>query len=155
VEIKSKPSPGNGCVPDYRWVLWECRLLSGGTQEILSNRFRTALNDFNGVEKVTLKIGRIAVDCFTGERLDYEDFLNAWATLPEEPFRKLVEQALIQTGIKVTPIILGVAPTPTSAQVPWAFHRSSTGRATSILYTSRTSLSASRSCCSGPRPMGG
>ena len=132
MEIKSKPSPGNGYVPDYRWVLWECRLLPGGTQEILSNRFRKALNDFNGVEKVTLKIGRIAVDCFTGERLDYEDFLNAWATLPEEPFRKLVEQALIQTGIKVTPIILGIAPTPTSAQVPWAFHRSSTGRATSL-----------------------
>ena len=105
VEIKSKPSPGNGCVPDYCWVLWECRLFPGETRETFLNRFHTALEDFDGVEKVTLKIGRIAVDCYTGERLDYEDFLNAWATPPEEPFRKLVEQALMQTGIKFDPIV--------------------------------------------------
>jgi len=104
VEIKSMPSPGNGSVPDYCWVLWECRLLPGETQESFLNRFRTALKDFDGAEKVTWKIGRIAVDCYTGERLDYEDFLNAWTTPPEEPFRKLVEQALIQTGIKIDPI---------------------------------------------------
>ena len=105
VEIKSRPSPGNGCVPDYCWLLWECRLFPGETQETFLNRFRTALGDFNGVEKVTLKISRITVDCYTGERLDYDDFLNAWATPPEEPFRKLVEQALVQTGIKADPII--------------------------------------------------
>jgi putative selenium metabolism hydrolase len=105
VEIKSKPSPGNGCVPDYCWVLWECRLFPGETQETFLNRFHRAIENFDGVEKVTLKIGRIAVDCYTDERLDYEDFLNAWATPAEEPFRKLVEQALIQTGIKADPII--------------------------------------------------
>lgn len=105
VEIKSKPSPGNGCVPEFCWVLWECRLLPGETQETFLTRFHTALKDVAGVEKVTLKIGRVAIDCYTGEHLNYEDFLNAWVTLPEEPFRKLVEQALIQTGIKVDPII--------------------------------------------------
>jgi putative selenium metabolism hydrolase len=105
VEIKSKPSPGNGCVPDYCWVLWECRLFPGETQETFLNRFHTALENFDGVEKVTLKIGRIAIDCYTDKRLDYEDFLNAWSTPPDEPFRKLVEQALIQTGIKADPII--------------------------------------------------
>jgi acetylornithine deacetylase/succinyl-diaminopimelate desuccinylase-like protein len=105
VEIKSKPSPGNGCVPDSCWVLWECRLFPGETQENFLSRFLAALEDFDGVEKVTLKIGRIAVDCYTGERLDYEDFLDAWVTPPEEPVRRLVEQALIQTGIKADPII--------------------------------------------------
>ncbi len=105
VEIKSKPSPGNGCVPDTCWLLWECRLFPGETRETFLNRFHTALEKFDGVEKVTLKIGRVAVDCYTGERLDYEDFLDAWATQPEEPFRKLVEQALIQTGIRFDPII--------------------------------------------------
>jgi putative selenium metabolism hydrolase len=105
VEIRSKPSPGNGRVPDYCWVLWECRLLPGEAQETFLNRFHTTLEDFSGVEKVTLKIGRIAADCYTGERLEYEDFLNAWATPPEVPFRKLVEQALIQTGIKIVPIV--------------------------------------------------
>jgi acetylornithine deacetylase/succinyl-diaminopimelate desuccinylase-like protein len=54
---------------------------------------------------VTLKIGRIALDCYTGQRLEYEDFLNAWATPPDEPFRKLVEQALNQTEIKIEPIV--------------------------------------------------
>jgi len=105
VEIKSMPSPGNGSVPDTCWVLWECRLLPGETQETFLNRFHTALQDFDGVEKLNLKIGRTAVDCYTSERLDYEDFLNAWATPPEEPFRKLVEQALIQTGIEANPIV--------------------------------------------------
>lgn len=105
VEIRSKPSPGNGCVPDYCWVLWECRLFPGETQESILNRFHTALEGFDGVEKVTFKIGRIAVDCYTGERLDHEDFLKAWVTPPEEPFRKLVEQALVQTGIKYNPIV--------------------------------------------------
>ncbi len=105
VEIKSKPSPGNGCVPDHCWVLWECRLLPEETQQSFLSRFRAALKDFNGAEKVELKLGRIAVDCYTGEHLDYEDFLAAWATPPEEPFRKLVEQALIQTGIKTDSII--------------------------------------------------
>lgn len=105
VEIKSKPSPGNGSVPDTCWLLWECRLLPGETQQSFLTRFRAALEDFEGAEKVSLKIGRIAVDCYTGERLDYEDFLNAWEMPPEEPFRRLVEQALFQTGIKVDPII--------------------------------------------------
>jgi len=105
VEIKSKPSPGNGCVPEFCWVLWECRLLPGETQETFLTRFHTALKNVDGVEKVTLKIGHVAIDCYTGERLEYEDFLNAWATPPEEPFRKLAEQALLQTGIKVDPII--------------------------------------------------
>jgi putative selenium metabolism hydrolase len=105
VEIKSRPSPGNGSVPDYCWMLWECRLFPGETRETFLNRFHRALEDFDGVEKVTLKIGRIAVDCYTGERLDYEDFLNAWTTPPEEPFRRLVEQALIQTGIESVPIV--------------------------------------------------
>ena len=91
--------------PEYWWVLWECRLFPGETQETFLNRFRTALKDFDGVEKVTLKIGHVAIDCYTGERLDYEDFLNAWVTPPEEPFRNLAEQALLQTGIKVDPII--------------------------------------------------
>jgi acetylornithine deacetylase/succinyl-diaminopimelate desuccinylase-like protein len=79
--------------------------LPGETQETFLNRFRTVLKDFDGVEKLALKIGRTAVDCYTGERLEHEDFLNAWATPHEEPFRKLVEQALIQTGIKVDTIM--------------------------------------------------
>jgi len=105
VEIRSKPSPGNGCVPDYCWVLWECRLLPGETQETFLNRFHAALEGFDGSEKVTLKTGRIEMDCYTGEHLDYDDFLKAWVTPPEEPFRKLVERAIIETGIKVDPII--------------------------------------------------
>jgi putative selenium metabolism hydrolase len=105
VEVKSTPSPGNGCVPDYCWVLWECRLFPGETQETFLDRFDTALERFDGVDKVTLKIGRIALDCYTGQRLEYEDFLNAWATPPDEPFRKLVEQALNQTEIKIEPIV--------------------------------------------------
>jgi putative selenium metabolism hydrolase len=105
VEIKSRPSPGNGSVPDYCWALWECRLLPGETQESFLNRFRDALKGFDGAEKAALEIGRIAVECYTGELLDYEDFLSAWATPPEEPFRKLVERALAQTGIKADPII--------------------------------------------------
>ena len=80
-------------------------MFPGETQETFLNRFYTALEGFDGVEKVTLKIGRIAVDCYTGERLEYEDFLNAWVTATEEPFRKLVEQALNQTGIKISPIV--------------------------------------------------
>lgn len=105
VEIKSKPSPGNGCVPEFCLVLWECRLFPGETQETFLNRFRTALMDFDGVGKVTFNIGRVAIDCYTGERLDYEDFLTAWVTPPEETFRILAEQALLQTGIKAEPII--------------------------------------------------
>ena len=105
VEVRSKPSPGNGCVPDHCWALWECRLFPGETQESFLDRFRAALEDFEGAEKVYFEIGRIAVDCYTGERLDYEDFLSAWATPPEAPFRRLVERALLQTGIEVEPII--------------------------------------------------
>lgn len=105
VEIKSKPSPGNGSVPDSCWVLWECRLLPGETQESFLNRFHAVLESTDGAEKVMLNIGRTAITCYTGERLDYEDFLSAWVTLPDEPFRKLVEQALIQTGIKADPVV--------------------------------------------------
>ena len=105
VEIKSKPSPGNGSVPDSCWVLWECRLLPGETQESFLNRFHTVLESIDGVEKVMLNIGRTAITCYTGERLDYEDFLSAWVTMPDEPFRKLVEQALTQTGIKADPVV--------------------------------------------------
>ncbi len=105
VEIKSKPSPGNGSVPDFCEVLWECRLLSGETQESFLHRFYAALEGIDGVEKVMLKIGQNTITCYTGEHLDYEDFLSAWVTPPEEPFRKLVEQALIQTGIKADPVV--------------------------------------------------
>jgi acetylornithine deacetylase/succinyl-diaminopimelate desuccinylase-like protein len=105
VEIKSKPSPGNGCVPDHCWALWECRLLPEETKETFLERFRAALADFEGAEKATFEIGRIAVDCYTGERLEYEDFLSAWATPPEEPFRRLVERALAETAIEAEPVV--------------------------------------------------
>lgn len=105
VEVKSRPSPGNGSVPDYCWLLWECRLLPGETRESFLDRFRAALAGFDGAEKVTFVTGRIAVDCYTGERLDYEDFLVAWVAPPEEPLRKLAEDALTQTGIAFEPII--------------------------------------------------
>jgi putative selenium metabolism hydrolase len=105
VEIRSKPSPGNGSVPDHCWVLWECRLLPGETRETFLGRFRAALQDLDAPEKVALDLGRIAVDCYTGERLDYEDLLAAWATPPEAPLRKLAEQAIAQTGIKAEPVI--------------------------------------------------
>jgi putative selenium metabolism hydrolase len=104
VEIKSRPSPGNGCVPDHCWSLWECRLLPGETKETFLARFRAALEDLVPQTKVALEIGRIAVDCYTGEHLEYEDFLDAWATPPAHPFRKMAEQALIQAGIKADPI---------------------------------------------------
>ena len=94
----------DGSVPDYCWVLWECRLFPEETRETFLDRFRAALKDFDGAEKVALKIGRVAVDCYTGEHLDYEDFLSAWATPPEEPFRILVERALVETGIRANPI---------------------------------------------------
>lgn len=105
VEIKSGPSPGNGSVPDYCWMLWECRLLPGETREGFLGRFGAALKDVYGVEKVALNIGRNAIDCYTGERLDYEDFLDSWAAPPEDTFRKFVEQSLVQAGIEANPII--------------------------------------------------
>jgi putative selenium metabolism hydrolase len=105
VEIRSRPSPGNGNIPDHCWALWECRLFPGETRESLLDRFRAALKGIDAPAKVTLEIGRIAVDCYTGERLEYEDFLSAWSTPAEAPFRKLVEQALRQTGIQADPVI--------------------------------------------------
>lgn len=105
VEMKSKPSPGYGSVPDYCWVLWECRLFPNETRAAFLKRFIKASEDFNRTEKIDFKIGRIAVDCYTGEHLDYEDFLEAWETPPEDTFRQFVENALKQTGIKVKPII--------------------------------------------------
>lgn len=105
VEIKSKPSPGNGSVPDHCWALWECRLLPGETRETFLDRFRAALAGLEPAEQVALAIGRIGVDCYTGEHLEYEDFLDAWATPPEAPFRQLVERALAQTGIQAEPIV--------------------------------------------------
>lgn len=104
VEVKSRPSPGNGSVPDYCWSLWECRLLPGETKETFLDRFRAALEGLAPPDKIALGIGRIAVDCYTGERLEYEDFLAAWATPPEQPFRRLVEKALSQIGIEAEPL---------------------------------------------------
>lgn len=105
VEMKSKPSPGNGSVPDYCWALWECRLLPGETRDSFLQRFHIALQDFPGAEKVTFEPGRIAIDCYTSEHLEYEDFLPAWLTPGDAPFRRLVEQALAQTGIQAEPVI--------------------------------------------------
>ena len=106
VEIKSRPSPGYGSVPDHCWVLWECRLHPGETQESFLKRFRAALKDFDGAEKVAFEIGTIGIDCYTGERLEYKDFLGAWISRPEEPFRKLVEDAIVQTGIELIPWVI-------------------------------------------------
>lgn len=105
VEIKSRPTPGNGSVPDYCMVLWECRLFPGETRETFLHRFHMALEGLEEAAKVTLKIGLIKVNCYTGEHLEYEDFLDAWVTPSVEPFRRLVEQALNQTGIIIDPII--------------------------------------------------
>jgi len=105
VEVRSKPSPGNGCVPNNCWVLWECRLLPGETRASFMGRFQDALKDFDGVEKIDLKYGNIAVDCYTGERLEYEDFLSAWETPPESSLRRIVENALVEIGIGIDPII--------------------------------------------------
>lgn len=105
VEIKSGPSPGNGTVPDFCWVLWECRLLPGETPDTFLGRFYSVLRDIDGVDKITLRTGSHAIDSYTGVRLEYQDFLNAWVTPPEAPFRQLVEHALTDLGTKLEPIV--------------------------------------------------
>jgi acetylornithine deacetylase/succinyl-diaminopimelate desuccinylase-like protein len=105
IEIRSKPSPGYGSVPGYCWLLWECRLFPDETRETFLRRFHKTLQGFDDADKVNFKIGRISIDCYTNERLEYEDYLDAWLTPPENTFRKLFEQALIQTGITAKPII--------------------------------------------------
>jgi putative selenium metabolism hydrolase len=105
VELRSRPSPGNGCIPDRCWALWECRLLPGETEASFLGRFRAALEGFDGAEKVDFAIGRIAVDCYTGSRLEYEDFLSAWSTPPESPLRALAELALERLGVAAEPIV--------------------------------------------------
>jgi putative selenium metabolism hydrolase len=105
VEIRSRPSPGNGCVPDRCWALWECRLLPGETEVSFLGRFRAALEGFDGAEKIDFDVGRIAVDCYTGARLEYEDFLPAWSTPPGSPLRALAELALERSGIDAEPIV--------------------------------------------------
>lgn len=105
VEMKSRPSPGNGSVPDYCWLLWECRLLPGETRESFLARFQSALSTFPGKEKVELKTGQICLNSYTGLPLVYDDFLNAWFTPPDDPFRLLVEKAIKEAGITCSPII--------------------------------------------------
>ena len=151
VEIKSKPSPGNGCVPDTCWVLWECRLFPGGPADFL-NRFHTALKDFDGVEKVTL-IGRTQ-DCYTGERLDTRISSPPGLRRLRNPSGSWSSRHCSRQGSRSTRSYFEAAPTSTSAQAPWASHHSSMGRATSTLHISPTSISISRSCCSAPGLMG-
>jgi putative selenium metabolism hydrolase len=105
VEMKSKPSPGNGSVPDFCWLLWECRLLPEETRESFLGRFESALSTFPGKEKLELKIGEISLETYTGNQLVYEDFLDAWSTPPDNGFRILVEKAINKAGIIFTPII--------------------------------------------------
>lgn len=105
VEMKSRPSPGNGSVPDFCWLLWECRLLPGETRESFLGRFQSALSTFPGKEKVELKTGQICLNSYTGLPLVYDDFLNAWFTPPDDPFRLLVEKAIKEAGITCSPII--------------------------------------------------
>ena len=105
VEMKSKPTPGNGSVPDFCWLLWECRLLPKETRESFLSRFESALSNFPGKEKLALKIGEISLNTYTGNHLIYEDFLEAWCTPPDDSFRLLVEKAINHAGIPFTPII--------------------------------------------------
>ena len=105
VEMKSRPSPGNGSVPDYCWLLWECRLLPGETRESFLGRFHSALSTFPGKEKVELKTGQICLNSYTGQPLVYDDFLEAWSTPPDNTFRLLVEKAIKEAGITFSPII--------------------------------------------------
>ena len=105
VEVKSKPSPGNGCVPDYCWVLWECRTLPGETEESFLKRFREAVKDIDDPNKIEFKIGEIELNSYTGERIKYNDFLHAWVTPPEDTFRKLAVQALHQINIDVNQVV--------------------------------------------------
>jgi len=105
VEIKSRPSPGNGFVPDYCWVLWECRTLPGETEESFIERFNDAIKDIDNPNKVEFKIGEIKIKSYTGEWIQYHDFLNAWVTPPESAFRKLAIQALQEVNIDVNQVV--------------------------------------------------
>lgn len=94
VEIVSEPFPGNSIVPDGCRARVDCRLMVGETSESLLERFRQAVPD-----DVEVELWPVAVDLYTGKRLDWGDFHAAWTASPDQPLPASLLQALEESGL--------------------------------------------------------
>jgi putative selenium metabolism hydrolase len=98
VEISSHPQPGNGSVPDRCDTFWECRLLQGETKDSFLNRWKEALS---GLDKVSLEVATLNLDCYTGAELIMDDFLPGWISEEDQPFRAQVKSAMEANELNV------------------------------------------------------
>ncbi len=94
VEIISAPFPGNSIVPDGCRARFDCRLMVGETTESLLERFKAAVPD-----SVEVDLWPVAVDLYTGARLERGDFHIAWKTAREERLPMALLQALEAAGL--------------------------------------------------------
>ncbi len=99
VEVKSKPSPGNGSVPDYFWGLWECRIHPGENIDTLTSRFLDCIKDVTLIKKLDIHQGVVGINCYTGARLENIDYLPAWIIDREGPFLNFVKAIIKMSGL--------------------------------------------------------
>jgi putative selenium metabolism hydrolase len=99
VEIRSKPSPGNGSVPDHCWGLWECRILPGESEQALLDRLSNCQKGSEWEKKIRFSIETIDVTCYTGKHLVGKDFLPGWKGDANSGIQRQMEAAIEKCGI--------------------------------------------------------
>ena len=98
VDILSSPYPGAGSVPEGCRTFWECRMLPGETEEGFMDRIRGSLHGLD-TEKIKVKYAEFDVTCYTGAKIDKIDFLAGWKIADDHPFKKAMEQAMLDSGV--------------------------------------------------------
>lgn len=101
VEIRSRPSPGNGRVPNYCWGLWECRILPGESEQTLLDRFINSQKGTEWEKRIQFQIETIDVASYTGKHLMGKDFLPAWEENKDSGLYRQFKAAIEKSGISL------------------------------------------------------
>jgi acetylornithine deacetylase/succinyl-diaminopimelate desuccinylase-like protein len=83
IELISTPYPSNSMVPYGCLARYDCRLVRGESPDDLVARFQAAAGD--DVD-VSVRVRRGTYRCYTGAKLEMEEFLPAWITPSDSPF---------------------------------------------------------------------
>jgi len=95
-EIVSEPRPGTSFVPHYCIARLIGRILPGETREGLLAQLHAALSGLSGLD---LALARLEQVCYTGARLELEDFLPGWRNPPGDPWPGRILAALAGAGL--------------------------------------------------------
>lgn len=103
-EIHSQPFPNRTLVPQAARARFVGRTLPGETRAAFLCRLQDQITDLSGVQ---IQIARLIEQCYTGLKLEFEDFLPGWRRPEDDPWLPRLSDGLKAAGLPAKVFAIG------------------------------------------------